>query len=399
MAVYIGQIALWLALGISLLQVYPKPAFLKQSATAIFGMVVTAFVVLMHSYVVSDFTLVNVTLNSHTQKPLIYKITGVWGNHEGSMLLLVMILSLYNLLFIRSNPVEHRSVLYSVNVLGIILAGFLGFVIFTSNPFITNPIVPKEGLGLNPLLQDIGLALHPPILYMGYIGYAIVFAMSFGQLCCPRSEKLFARQQLPWVQFSWIMLTLGICLGSWWAYRELGWGGFWFWDPVENVSLMPWLVGTALLHTVIVLMRRGVFHGWSLFLGLLCFVLSLLGIFLVRSGILTSVHAFANDPDRGVYILGFIAFIGVLGFGTFGARASKLHPGDPFYILSKESAVLVNNILLLVACSVVLLGTIYPLIAVGFFLIHMCLWERHTIMLLSYIHYYHCLYLLILVLY
>lgn len=362
MVAYIGQIVLWIALGLSVLQMYPHRHFMAHSAVAIFALVLVSFGLLVSAYITSDFSILNVYLNSHTEKPLLYKITGTWGNHEGSMLLLTLILSLYNAIFVRCSNMREKQSLISTNIMGLVLSGFIAFIIFTSNPFEQMFPIPSEGQGLNPLLQDIGLAIHPPVLYLGYMSFTIVFAMACGAIFTKKVDKAFAIAMLPWVQFGWLTLTLGIGLGSWWAYRELGWGGYWFWDPVENASLMPWLVATALLHSLIALLRHDTLRCWTLFLALLTFTLGLLSIFLVRSGILTSVHSFTNEPERGMYILGFMAVMILIGFGGLAKNGSRLNRSVPFEFLSREGFILLNNALLLVACAVVILGTLYPLL-------------------------------------
>lgn len=327
-----------------------------------FGFVAYAYFALTVAHVLSDFSLVNVIENSHSAKPLIYKISGVWGNHEGSMLLWVLVLSLFGAavaLFSRSMPEDFRA-----NVLGVqswISAAFLLFILLTSNPFARIAMPPIEGKDLNPLLQDPGLAIHPPLLYLGYVGLSITYSFAAAALVSGRIDAVFARLVRPWTLIAWISLTLGIAMGSYWAYYTLGWGGFWFWDPVENASLMPWLAATALLHCVTVMEKREALKIWTIFLAILAFSLSLIGTFLVRSGVLTSVHAFASDPTRGVFILLILViFIGG-SFALFALRTSGLQQGGLFAPISRESALVLNNLLLTTCCATVLIGTLYPL--------------------------------------
>jgi cytochrome c-type biogenesis protein CcmF len=332
-------------------------------AVAMFAMVCVSFAALTWAYVVSDFSVINVIENSHSMKPMIYKITGVWGNHEGSMLLWVLILTLFGAavaVFGGNLPVTLRA-----NVLGVqgwITAAFLLFILKTSNPFLRADPAPFEGQDLNPLLQDIGLAIHPPLLYLGYVGFSISFAFAVAALIEGRIDAAWARWVRPWTLAAWIFLTAGISMGSYWAYYELGWGGWWFWDPVENASLMPWLSGTALLHSAVVMEKRNALKVWTVLLAILTFSLSLLGTFLVRSGVLTSVHAFATDPERGVFILAILClFIGG-GFGLFAWRAATLQQGGLFAPISREGSLVLNNILLTACCATVLVGTLYPLV-------------------------------------
>lgn len=364
----LGVILLLLAMGVSFVQVFTpfcrkETIKTKHISLALLLCLLGSFSSLIYGFVISDFSIENVFKNSHSLKPLIYKISASWGNHEGSILLLSLILAMYNYAFIAKSRLDNSCNNIIIGVQNFILCGFLAFIYFTSNPFNKISPTPKEGLGLNPLLQDIGLAIHPPILYIGYIGLS--FALSFSVLCLIRGE--FRKEYIVILKkltlFSWSFLTLGIALGSWWAYRELGWGGFWFWDPVENVSLMPWLCGTAFLHSLIVTQKRGSLKIWTILLGILTFCLTLIGIFLVRSGILTSVHSFASDPQRGLYILIFFAIIALGAFGLFAIRGVKIKSTNDFCPLSKETGILLNNIFLLISCFVVLLGTIYPLLA------------------------------------
>jgi cytochrome c-type biogenesis protein CcmF len=327
-----------------------------------FGLVAYAYLALTMAHVQSDFSLINVVENSHSAKPLIYKITGVWGNHEGSMLLWVFVLSLFAAavaVFSRSMPEDLRA-----NVLAVqswIAAAFLLFILLTSNPFARLAVAPAEGNDLNPLLQDPGLAIHPPLLYLGYVGLSITYSFAAAALISGRIDAVFARYVRPWTLIAWIALTLGIAMGSYWAYYTLGWGGFWFWDPVENASLMPWLAATALLHCTAVMEKREALKLWTIFLAILAFSLSLVGTFLVRSGVLTSVHAFASDPTRGVFILLILViFIGG-SFALFALRAGALKQGGLFSPVSREGALVLNNLLLTTCCATVFIGTLYPL--------------------------------------
>jgi cytochrome c-type biogenesis protein CcmF len=325
-------------------------------------LVILAFLALTQAYVTSDFSVANVVANSHSAKPLVYKISGVWGNHEGSMLLWALILSLFGAavaIFGSALPDTLRSRVLAIQAL--IGVGFLAFLLFTSNPFERIFPAPPDGNGLNPLLQDPGLAFHPPLLYLGYVGLSVTYAFAIAALLEGRVDAAWARWVRPWTLAAWCFLTLGIALGSWWAYYILGWGGFWFWDPVENASLMPWLAGTALLHSAIVVEKRDALKSWTVLLAILSFSLSLLGTFLVRSGVLTSVHAFAQDPARGLYILGFLIIVTGGGLGLYAWRAPKLQPGGMFQPMSREGALILNNLLLCTLAATVLLGTLYPL--------------------------------------
>ncbi len=326
-------------------------------------MVAIAFFALMAGYLTSDFSILNVAANSHTDKPLLYKITGVWGNHEGSLLLWVLVLYLYAAaLAVSRGFLDDRLKVRALAVQALIATAFLAFILFTSNPFLRLDPPPIEGRGLNPLLQDPGLAFHPPLLYLGYVGFSVVFALAAAALIEGRAGPTWARATRPFALVAWVALTLGIGLGSWWAYYELGWGGFWFWDPVENASLMPWLAGTALVHSLIVMDKRDALRRWTMLLAIFTFSLSLLGTFLVRSGVLTSVHAFAVDPARGVFIL---AILGVAIGGAltlFAWRAEHLESEPRFAPVSREGALVINNVLLALAAGVVLVGTLYPLV-------------------------------------
>ncbi|MDF1607263.1 heme lyase CcmF/NrfE family subunit [Hoeflea sp. YIM 152468] len=326
-------------------------------------LVAIAFSALTHAYVTSDFSVRNVVENSHSLKPLLYKVTGVWGNHEGSMLLWILILTLFSALvalFGRNLPDTLKANVLSVQAW--ITVAFLLFVLRTSNPFLRLDPAPLEGNDLNPILQDIGLAIHPPLLYLGYVGFSISFAFAIAALIEGRIDAAWARWVRPWTLTAWIFLTAGISMGSYWAYYELGWGGWWFWDPVENASFMPWLVGTALLHSALVMEKREALKIWTVLLAILTFSFSLLGTFLVRSGVLTSVHAFATDPTRGVFILGILViFIGG-ALALFGLRAGTLKAGGMFAPISREGALVLNNLFLTTAAATVLIGTLYPLV-------------------------------------
>ena len=325
-------------------------------------LVALSFGALVQCYVTSDFSVANVVANSHSAKPLLYKITGTWGNHEGSMMLWTLILALFGAavaVFGQNLPDTLRSRVLAVQAL--IGVGFLAFILFTSNPFLRLSPAPFDGNGLNPVLQDPGLAFHPPMLYLGYVGFSVTYAFAIAALLEGRVDVAWARWVRPWTLAAWCFLTLGIALGSWWSYYILGWGGFWFWDPVENASLMPWLAGTALLHSAIVVEKRDALKSWTVLLAILAFSLSLLGTFLVRSGVLTSVHAFAQDPARGLFILAFLMVVTGGGLALYAWRAPSLQPGGLFQPVSREGALIVNNLLLCTLAATVLLGTLYPL--------------------------------------
>ncbi|UWQ90679.1 heme lyase CcmF/NrfE family subunit [Rhodobacteraceae bacterium M382] len=325
--------------------------------------VAIAFGVLTHAFVTSDFSVLTTALNSHSGKPMLYKITGVWANHEGSMLLWVLMLALFGVLisvFGRIIPVAMRATVLAVQAM--IGVGFYAFILLTSNPFERLPMPPMDGQGMNPLLQDPGVAFHPPLLYLGYVGFSTAFSFAVAALITGRVDPAWARWMRPWVLLAWSGLTAGIALGSWWAYYELGWGGFWFWDPVENASFMPWLIGTALLHSAIVVEKRNALLKWTILLAILTFSLSLIGTFLVRSGILTSVHAFATDPERGVFILLLLAIAIGGALSLFAWRAPAMEDGGVFAIWSRETGLLVNNLLLSAGCGIVFVGTMYPLV-------------------------------------
>ena len=369
----LGHFALALALSLALVQsILPivgagkNDLRLMQSASATaYGQVVfvgLAFAALMNAFVTSDFTVLNVASNSNSLKPMIYKVAATWGSHEGSLLLWVFILTLFGAsvsLFGSNLPATLKARTLSVQAW--ISVGFLSFMLFTSNPFDRVFPPPLDGSDLNPLLQDIGLAMHPPLLYFGYVGFSIVFSFAAAALIEGRVDAAWARWVRPWTLAAWISLTAGIGLGSWWAYYELGWGGWWFWDPVENVSFMPWLLGTALLHSAIVTEKRDAFKSWTVLLAILTFSLSLLGTFIVRSGLLTSVHAFAVDPERGVYILGLLAVSIGGSLGLYAWRAPTMEGGGLFKPISREAGLLVNNLILGAATGTVLFGTLYPL--------------------------------------
>jgi cytochrome c-type biogenesis protein CcmF len=368
-----GHYALVLALGLALIQStvpmlgarWRDPALMnvaRSTALAQFAFVAASFAALVTLHVTSDFSVANVVENSHSLKPLIYKITGVWGNHEGSMLLWVSILALFGALvaaFGNNLPLSLRAHVLAVQAW--IAAAFDLFILMTSNPFLRLVHPPVEGRDLNPVLQDIGLAVHPPMLYLGYVGFSISFSFAIAALIEGRIDAAWARWVRPWTLMAWIFLTLGIAMGSYWAYYELGWGGWWFWDPVENASLMPWLAGTALLHSALVMEKRNALKVWTILLSILTFSLSLLGTFLVRSGVLTSVHAFATDPTRGVFILLILCvFIGG-SLALFAGRAATLKQGGLFAPISREGALVLNNLFLTTACATVFIGTLYPL--------------------------------------
>ena len=327
-----------------------------------FGFVLLAFIALILAYLGSDFSVLNVWQNSHSAKPLIYKFSGTWGNHEGSMLLWVLILTLFGAIigwFGKNIPPTLRANVIAVQ--GLISFAFILFILTTSNPFERIIPPPVEGNDLNPILQDIGLAIHPPLLYIGYVGFSISFSFAVAALIDGRIDAAWARWIRPWTLLAWTFLTLGIAMGSYWAYYELGWGGWWFWDPVENASFMPWLIGTALLHSAVVMEKRNALKVWTILLAILTFSFSLLGTFLVRSGVLTSVHAFATDPARGLFILLILSvFIGG-AFVLFAIRAPVLKQGGIFAPISREGALILNNLFLTAACSTVLVGTLYPL--------------------------------------
>ncbi|PHQ97233.1 MAG: heme lyase NrfEFG subunit NrfE [Marinosulfonomonas sp.] len=329
-----------------------------------FILITFSFGVLTYAFVTSDFSLSLVVNNSHTDKPMLYKVTGVWGNHEGSILLWVLILALFGAcaaFFGNGLPATLRARVLSVQ--GAIGVAFIAFILFTSNPFIRVDFPPLNGRGLNPLLQDAGLAFHPPFLYLGYVGLSMSFSFAVAALIEGKVDAAWGRWVRPWTLAAWLFLTVGIALGSWWAYYELGWGGFWFWDPVENASFMPWLIATALLHSAIVVEKREALKSWTVLLAILAFGFSLMGTFIVRSGVLTSVHAFANDPERGVFILIILAIFMGGALTLYAVRAGAMEAKGVFAVVSRESALVLNNILLAVAAFVVFFGTMWPLVA------------------------------------
>ncbi|WP_116598575.1 heme lyase CcmF/NrfE family subunit [Primorskyibacter marinus] len=340
----------------------------EPAATTQFLLLGFAFAALTYAFVTSDFSLRLVVLNSHSAKPMLYKISGVWGNHEGSMLLWVLILSLFGAMvawFGAQLPPTLRARVLSVQAA--VGVAFLAFILFTSNPFLRLAVPPFDGQDLNPLLQDPGLAFHPPFLYLGYVGLSVCFSFAVAALIEGRVDAAWGRWVRPWTLAAWIFLTIGIALGSWWAYYELGWGGFWFWDPVENASFMPWLFAAALLHSAIVVEKREALKSWTILLAIMAFGFSMIGTFIVRSGVLTSVHAFANDPERGVFILMILAVFTGGALTLFAARAGTMEAKGVFGVVSRESALVANNILLSVASLVVFVGTIWPLAAEMFF--------------------------------
>jgi cytochrome c-type biogenesis protein CcmF len=372
MTAEIGLLALCLALALAIVQSVAglagvrangarAAAIASGAATGLLVFTGLAFAALIFAFVTSDFSILVVAQNSHTAKPLLYKLTGAWGNHEGSMVLWVFVLAVYGgfVAFMQRGGVRLTSAALGVQAL--LATAFLLFILFTSNPFVRLDPPPFEGAGLNPLLQDPGLAFHPPMLYVGYVGLSAAFAYAAAALITGEASAAWARAARPFMLLAWIALTLGITGGSWWAYYTLGWGGFWFWDPVENASLMPWLVATALLHSALATERTGAFRTWTLLLSILGFSLSLIGTFLVRSGVLTSVHAFANDPQRGFFIL--MMLVAAIGgaLALFAWRAPKLSGGAAFHPVSREMALLLNNLLLTAAAATVFIGTLYPL--------------------------------------
>ncbi|MBL0093927.1 MAG: heme lyase CcmF/NrfE family subunit [Piscinibacter sp.] len=370
----LGHIALWLALGVSaVLGVVPMAgaqkgradwmALARPLAIAEFVFVAFAFGCLITSFVQHDFSVLNVASNSNSALPLPYRIAASWGSHEGSLLLWVMMLCVWQLAVARFSAHLPQPVLARIlAVMGLISVGFLLFMLATSNPF--DRLIPAapEGRDLNPLLQDPGMVIHPPMLYMGYVGFSVAFAFAVAALIGGNLDATWARWTRPWTTVAWIFLTIGIALGSWWAYYELGWGGWWFWDPVENASFMPWLVGTALIHSLAVTEKRGSFKSWTVLLAIMAFSLSLLGTFLVRSGVLSSVHAFATDPRRGLFILIFLVIVIGASLTLYAWRAPKVGLGARFGLLSRETLLLLNNVLLVAATGAVLLGTLYPLV-------------------------------------
>jgi len=371
----IGQFSLVIACMLALLQtVYPLYGIYTRQQSAIqsakiltilqFLFVSLSFVILSYLFLINDFSVVYIASNSNSALPWYYRLSAVWGAHEGSLLLWVFLLSLWSTaVAILSNRLPVESVARVLAVLGLLSLGFYLFVLFTSNPFLrTLPYFPVDGRDLNPLLQDIGLIMHPPMLYMGYVGFSVAFAFAIAALMEGRLDSAWAKWSRPWTMAAWVFLTVGIALGSWWAYYELGWGGWWFWDPVENASFMPWLAGTALIHSLAVSEKRGVFKSWTVLLAISAFSLSLLGTFLVRSGILVSVHAFASDPARGLFILAFLVLVIGGSLMLYAVQASKVKSRGRYQLFSRETILLSNNILLIAALIVVLLGTLLPLV-------------------------------------
>ena len=343
-------------------------AISESAANLQFALLLASFGALTHAFMTSDFSVKLVVLNSHSLKPMLYKITGVWGNHEGSMLLWVLILSLFGASaswFGANLPILLKTRVLAIQ--GAIGVAFLAFIIFTSNPFERVEIPPFDGQDLNPLLQDPGLAFHPPFLYLGYVGLSMAFSFAVAALIEGRIDAAWGRWVRPWTLAAWIFLTIGIALGSWWAYYELGWGGFWFWDPVENASFMPWLLAAALLHSAIVVEKRETLKSWTILLAILAFGFSLIGTFIVRSGVLTSVHAFANDPERGMFILIILGIFMGGALTLFSFRSSAMEARGVFSMVSRETALVSNNVLLAVSAFVVFFGTIWPLVAELFF--------------------------------
>jgi cytochrome c-type biogenesis protein CcmF len=377
----IGLAALWLATALAVLQLVAGAAALRApegqtSALAIYArpaailqafLAVLAFLMLLRAFAITDLSIKLVATNSHSMKPLLYKLTGTWGNHEGSMLLWVAVLALSGgLLAAAEKRLPAKTMQATLAVQGFVALGFYAFMLLSSNPFERLPLPAPEGIGLNPLLQDIGLAVHPPTLYVGYVGLSVAFSLAMGALITRQVTPEFARVMRPWVLGAWVFLTFGITAGSYWAYYELGWGGWWFWDPVENSSLMPWLAATALLHSVSVLAARDALRTWTIMLGVLAFSMSMLGTFLVRSGVLTSVHAFAVDPERGTFILVLLALYIGGALTIFAARAGTVAEGKRFSVTSREGALVFNNVMLTAILAVVLLGTLYPLLTEAF---------------------------------
>ncbi len=371
----LGQLAVCFALALSLVMAAAgllgaradqaaARSIANGAAMGMFVFVALAFGVLTYAFVVSDFSIALVANHSHTSKPLIYKISGVWGNHEGSMLLWVLVLAIYAALVAALQRGGERLTSASLGVQGLLAAAFFLFLLFTSNPFGRLDPAPFEGAGLTPLLQDIGLAIHPPMLYAGYVGLSASFAYAAAALMV--GEEGWARAARPFMLIAWIALTCGIALGSWWAYYELGWGGFWFWDPVENASLMPWLIATALLHSALATEKSGAFRTWTLLLAIGGFSMSLIGTFLVRSGLTSSVHAFASDPTRGFFIMILIALAIGGALALFAWRAPSLKGGAAFDPVSRETTLLLNNVFLIASCACVFVGTLYPLVLEAF---------------------------------
>ncbi len=370
----IGQLALIIALCLSVIQTFFPLVGAHKGYTSWMAMakpvaqgqcvfVAVAFVCLTYAFLQDDFSVLYTANHSNSLMPTMYKVAAVWGGHEGSMLLWILFLSLWTVaVTLFSSRIDDETVSRVIGVLGFLSIGFLLFLILTSNPFERLFPAALDGKDLNPLLQDFGLIIHPPLLYMGYVGLSVVFSFAIAALISGRVDAAWARWSRPWATAAWAFLTIGVALGSWWAYYELGWGGWWFWDPVENASFLPWLAGTALIHSLAVTDKRGTFRNWTLLLAITAFSLSLLGTFLVRSGVLVSVHAFATDPERGSYILLFLGIVVGISLVLFAWRAPKVGFGGRFKLVSRESMLLTGNVMLSVACGAVLLGTIYPLI-------------------------------------
>ncbi len=372
----LGNFALILALSLALVQtIFPLigaarviPNWMAVARPAAVGQLLflsIAFGCLTYSFIYNDFSVIYVATNSNSALPLAYRIAAVWGGHEGSLLLWSLILGFWTVaVVIGSRRLPETMAVRVIGVMGFVSIGFLLFMLLTSNPFdrfAQLAMIPQDGRDLNPLLQDLGLIIHPPMLYMGYVGFSVAFSFAIAALLGGKLDSTWVRWSRPWTLIAWVFLTFGIVLGSWWAYYELGWGGWWFWDPVENASFMPWLVGTALIHSLAVTEKRGAFKNWTVLLAIIAFSLSLLGTFLVRSGVLTSVHAFATDPERGVFILAFLTIVIGISLLLYAWRAPKVGLGGSFDLVSKETLLLFNNILLIVAAAAVLLGTLYPL--------------------------------------
>jgi len=368
-----GLAALWLAAGLAAYQFFLTILALRSDvnvarpmrAVAVVQGVLTliAFAMLLLVFARSDMSVKLVFENSHSAKPFIYKVAGAWGNHEGSMLMWVTILSVAGaFLALFSRRTSERTLIAGLGSQALLALGFYAFLLIASNPFARLFPAPPDGQGLNPLLQDPGLAFHPPTLYLGYVGLSVAFSLAVGALLMGEVDSRLARAMRPWVLGAWILLTLGITAGSYWAYYELGWGGYWFWDPVENASLMPWLAATALLHSINVLAARGALKAWTMMLAVIAFSMSMVGTFLVRSGILTSVHAFAIDPERGAFLLALLAIYVGAAFALFAVRGASLKEGAPFELVSRESGLVINNLILSVILGIVFLGTLYPLL-------------------------------------
>ena len=373
MAPYLGNLSLWLSLFFAISQFFvskknKKSKFITISVIGLLISSLISFFLLMYSHVVSDFSVLNVFQNSHTTKPLLYKVSGTWGNHEGSMLLWILVLTIFNyFIFKLYNKKNSIFISKTLETQAFITTGFILFTVLTSNPFEIISPTQADGLGFNPILQDPALAIHPPLLYIGYVGFSAAFSISIATLTLENNEKISWHSYMkPFVVAAWTFLTIGIAFGAVWAYYELGWGGWWFWDPVENASFMPWLLGTALLHSLITVEKKKSLQSWVLLLSILAFLLSVVGTFLVRSGILTSVHTFALDPSRGIYILAFTAILGGYSLILFGLKSKKYLNNSYFSFFSKEGSILINNILMVVVCSSVFLGTIYPLLVEAF---------------------------------